>query len=88
MTEKVMEIVPEVRANENRGNGQLGLGTIPHGVVGRRVLHCSGVCACTGEGCGEIVHRLGFFDKQSIIVELFDEKLLPDPACLVVSDPV
>nr|GEU88837.1 hypothetical protein [Tanacetum cinerariifolium] len=35
MTEKVKEIVPEVRANKNKGKGQLGLGArlkrLPHG---------------------------------------------------------
>nr|GEX92781.1 transcription factor-like protein DPB isoform X1 [Tanacetum cinerariifolium] len=32
-----------VRANENKGKGQLGLGAGSHGVVGRGVWHCSGV---------------------------------------------
>nr|GEX99629.1 aminoacyl-tRNA synthetase, class 1a, anticodon-binding [Tanacetum cinerariifolium] len=41
--------VKGVRANENRGKGQLGLGIISHGVVGRGVWHCSDVSWCMGE---------------------------------------
>nr|GEX66788.1 Gag-Pol polyprotein [Tanacetum cinerariifolium] len=35
----------KVRANENKGKGQLGLGAGSHGVVGRGVWHCCGVDA-------------------------------------------
>nr|GEV46427.1 ATPase subunit 1, mitochondrial [Tanacetum cinerariifolium] len=38
-----------VRANENKGKRQLGLGAGSHGVVGRGVWHCFDVGACTGE---------------------------------------
>nr|GEZ22402.1 hypothetical protein [Tanacetum cinerariifolium] len=44
--------VKGVRANENRGKGQLGLGTISHGVVGRGVWHCFGI-AIVRERCME-----------------------------------
>nr|GEV87464.1 hypothetical protein [Tanacetum cinerariifolium] len=33
----------KVRANENKGKGQLGLGARSHGVVGRGVWYCSSV---------------------------------------------